>query len=45
MGEDKHLESAHDQKKTGQASSNPEATGSIENLHEKAADMIDESEC
>ena len=43
MSED--LESAQkEQKKIGQASSNPKTTGPTESLREKAAEMTDENE-
>jgi hypothetical protein len=45
MGKDKDLESAQkEQRKIGEASSDPETSGPTENLPEKAADMVDESE-
>jgi hypothetical protein len=45
MDEEKDLDSAQkEQKKLGQASSNPETKDPVENLHEKVAEMTDESE-
>jgi hypothetical protein len=45
MGKEKDLESAQkEQRKIGEASSDPETSGPAENLRENAADMVDESE-
>ena len=43
--DDKNLESAQkNQKKIGQAESNPETSGPTENLREEAAEMTDEGQ-
>lgn len=43
--DDKNLESAlKNQKKIGQAESNPETSGPAENLREEAAEMTDEGQ-
>jgi hypothetical protein len=45
MGKEKDLESAQkEQRKIGEASSDPETSGPAENLREKAADMVEENE-